>query len=87
MPILEVSDDGVLRVPGDLLPRAQPHAKFEVDVLGEVVVLRPAGPERPFWRQASPGQRAEAFEQWASTSRPESRDLPAEALRREGIYD
>ncbi len=87
MPILEVSDDGVLRVPGELLPRAQPHAQFELDVLGEVVVLRPAGAERPFWRQATPGQRAEAFEQWASTSPPDAPDLPGEALRREGIYD
>jgi hypothetical protein len=87
MPILEVSDDGVLHVPGELLAGAQPHAQFELDVLGEVVVLRPAGAERPFWRQATPGQRAEAFEQWASTSLPDAPDLPAESLRREGLYD
>ena len=87
MPILEVGDDGVLRVPGELLAGAQPHAQFELDVLGEVVVLRPAGAERPFWRQATPGQRAEAFEQWASTSLPEAPDLPVESLRREGLYD
>ena len=87
MPILEVSDDGVLHVPGELLAGAQPHAQFELDVLGEVVVLRPAGKERPFWRRATPGERAEAFEQWASTSLPDAPDLPAEALRRESIYD
>ena len=87
MPILEVSDDGVLRVPSELLAGAQPRARFELDVLGEVVVLRPAGAERPFWRQATPGQRAQAFERWASTSRPDAPDLPAESLRREGIYD
>jgi hypothetical protein len=56
-------------------------------VLGKVVVLRPAGAERPFWRQATPGQRAQAFERWASTSRPDAPDLPGESLRREGIYD
>jgi hypothetical protein len=87
MPILEVSDDGVLHVPGEFLAGAQPHAQFELDVLGEAVVLRPAGKERPFWRQATPGERAEAFERWASTSLPEAPDLPAEALRREGLYD
>ena len=87
MPILEVSDDGVLHVPGELLAGAQPHAQFELDVLGEVVVLRPAGTDRPFWRQATSRARADAFEQWANTSPPDAPDLPAEALRREGIYD
>lgn len=87
MPILEVGDDGVLHVPGELLAGAQPHAQFELDVVGEIVVLRPAGAERPFWRQATPGERAEAFEQWASTPLPDAPDLPGESLRREGIYD
>ena len=87
MPILEVGDDGVLRVPSELLAGAQPHVQFELDVLGEVVVLRRAGAERPFWRQATSGQRAEAFGEWASASPPDTPDLPAEALRREGIYE
>lgn len=87
MPILEVSEDGVLHVPGELLAGAQPHAQFELDVLGEVVVLRPAGAERPFWRQATPGQRADAFEQWVNTSLPDAPDLPTESLRRERLYD
>jgi hypothetical protein len=87
MPILEVSDDGVLRVPGELLAGAQPHAQFELDVLGEVTVLRPAGTARPFWRQATPLERAEAFQQWANTSPPDTPDLSAESLRREGLYD
>ena len=87
MPILEVGDDGALHVPGELLSGAQPHAQFELDVLGEVVVLRPAGAERPFWRQTTARERAEAFEQWANASLPETADLSAESLRREGIYD
>ena len=87
MPILEVGDDGVLRVPGELLAGAQPHARFELDVLGEVTLLRPAGAERPFWRQAAPAERAAAFERWASTSVPDTPDLPAECLRRESLYD
>ena len=87
MPILEVSDDGGLHLPSELLAGAQPHAQFELEVLGEIMVLRPAGAEQPFWRQATPGQRAEAFEQWARTSRSDTPDLPAESLRRERIYD
>ena len=50
-------------------------------------MLRPVGADRPFWRQATPGERAEAFERWASASRPDAPDLPTESLRREGIYD
>jgi len=87
MPILEVSDDGVLHVPGELLAGAQPHARFELDVLGDVVLLRPAGATSAFWQQATPMERAEAFERWASTSPPDTPDLPAERLRREGIYE
>jgi hypothetical protein len=87
MPILEVGEDGVLRVPGEFLAGAPPHAQFELDVLGEVMLLRPAGGTRPFWQQATPAERAEAFEQWASTSPPDTPDLPAESLRREGLYD
>jgi hypothetical protein len=87
MPILEVGDDGVLRVPGELLAGAQPHDRFELDVLGAVALLRPAGIEQDFWRQATPDRRAQVFEQWASTSPPDTPDLPAECLRRESLYD
>lgn len=87
MPILEVGEDGVLHVPAELLAGAQPHTQFELDVLGNIVMLRPASAERPFWQQATADQRAEAFEQWARTSLPDTPDLPAESLRREGLYD
>jgi len=87
MPILEVGEDGVLHVPGELLAGAPPHSQFELDVLGEVMLLRPAGAVRPFWRQATPAERAEALGQWASTSQPDAPDLPDECLRREGLYD
>jgi hypothetical protein len=50
-------------------------------------VLRPAGRDRPFWRQATPVERGEAFERWASNSLPDVPDLPADSLRREGLYD
>jgi hypothetical protein len=87
MPVLELGDDGVLHVPGEFLAGAQPHAQFELDVLGEAVLLRPAGAVRPFWQQATPVERAEAFEQWAVMSPPDTPDLPDECLRREGLYD
>jgi hypothetical protein len=85
--ILEVSDDGVLHVPGRLLAGAQPHARFELDVVGDMMVLRPLDSSRPFWLRATPAERVEAFERWASTSPPETPDLAPETLRREGLYD
>ncbi|MFZ5828943.1 MAG: hypothetical protein ACOY3P_02605 [Planctomycetota bacterium] len=87
MPILEVSADGMLHVPADLLGGAPPHAQFEVDLMGEVAVLRPAGVARPFWLSATPSERAEAFEQWVRASALHAPDLPSEALRREGLYE
>jgi hypothetical protein len=87
MPILEISDDDMLHVPGELLAGAKLHAQFELEVLGEVVVLRPAGAERPFWRKATPGERAEAFRRWPSSSLADAPDLPAESLRRDALYD
>jgi hypothetical protein len=87
MAILEIGDDGALHVPGELLPGAQPHAQFELDVQGEVALIRPAGTKQPFWQRATPAERAEAFAQWASSSAPDTPDLPAECLRREGLYD
>ena len=87
MPILEIGEDGMLHVPGELLAGAKPHAQFELEVLGEVVVLRPTGTAQPFWQQATPAERAEAFWQWASTLPHGAPNLPAEALRRESLYD
>jgi hypothetical protein len=87
MPVLEVGDDGMLHVPGEFLAGAQPHAQFELDILGNVMLLRPAGVERPLWRQATRAERADAFQRWAETSPPDSPDLPTESLRREGLYD
>jgi len=85
--VLEVGDDGVLHVPGEMLPGARPHSRFEVDRVGNVTVLRPAGTARPFWRQATPAERAAAFRRWAQSPRPSAPDLPPDCLRREGIYD
>jgi len=85
--ILETSDDGGLRLPPELIGGVRPHAKFELKVLGDILLLRPADSDRPFWRQATPRQRAEAFQRWAEAPRPPAPDLTDEALRRENLYD
>ena len=86
MPILEVSDDGMLHVPGEFLAGAQPHTQFELERVGPVTLLRPASPASAS-RAGSPAERADAFQRWVDSFHPPAPDLPAECLRRENIYD
>ena len=83
---LETNDDGGLRLPPELIGGVRPHAKFELEVVGDILLLRPADSDRPFWRQATSQQRADAFKRWAAP-RPPTPDLTDESLRRENLYD
>jgi hypothetical protein len=87
MPALETNDDGALFLPPELIGGAKLHAKFELEVLGDILLLRPADKEQPFWQRASAEERAEAFKRWASAPRPYAPDLPDEAPRRENLDD
>ena len=87
MAMLETSDDGGLHLPPELIGGVRPHTKFELEVLGDILVLRPADKDQPFWRRATAQQRAEAFQHWANAPRPPAPDLTDESLRRENIYD
>ena len=84
---LETNDDGALHLPPELIGRVRPHAKFELDILGDILVLRPADQDRPFWQRATSQQRAEAFQHWVDSPRPPAPDLADESLRRENFYD
>jgi hypothetical protein len=87
MAMLETNDDGGLNLPPELIGAVKPHTKFEVEVVGDVLILRPAGKERPFWQRATPKQRAEMFRKWAELPRPATPDISLENLRRENLYD
>lgn len=87
MATLEANDDGGLNLPAELIGAVKPHAKFELEILGDVLILRPADKERPFWQRATAQQRAEMFRQWAESSRPPTPDISLESMRRENLYD
>jgi hypothetical protein len=87
MSIVEIGDDGALHVPADLLAGARPHAKFVLDVKGELIVLRPAESIEPIWENPDPTQRAEEFRRYAELPRPSAPDIPLEYLDREHLYD
>jgi len=85
--MLETNDDGALHLPPELIGGPRPHAKFELEVFGGMLLLRPADKDRPFWRRATAQQRAEAFQRWADAPRPPAPELTDESLRRENLYD
>ena len=85
--ILEVSDDGMLRVPGEMLPGGRPHSQFELEQVGNVTLLRPAGAAGSAQQGGTPAERAAAFQRWVESPHPAAPDLPAECLRRESLYD
>jgi hypothetical protein len=87
MTILEANDEGALHLPSELIGGAKPHTRFELEVVGDVLLLRPASKGRPFWEQATPSQRAQAFREWADVIRPPAPVQSHESLRRESIYD
>lgn len=87
MTILEVGDDGMLRVPGDMLPGGRPHSQFELEQVGNVTLLRPAGSTTVTDAALTPAERAAAFERWIESRRPAAPDVPADCLRRESLYD
>jgi hypothetical protein len=87
MATLETNDQGVLNVPAELIGGAQPHAEFQLEILGDVLVLWPVDKGQPFWRAATRQQRVEAFRRWAELPRPLAPDLSDESMRRESIHD
>jgi hypothetical protein len=40
MPIVEIGDDGVRRIPAGLLGGSSDHRRFELEQVGEVTLLR-----------------------------------------------
>lgn len=87
VPTLETSEDGGLHLPPELIGGVQPHARFELEIVGNMLLLRPADQGQPLCRQGTPQQRAEAFQRWANAPRPAAPDLSDESLRREKLYD
>ncbi|MDY0168379.1 MAG: hypothetical protein RBS80_17655 [Thermoguttaceae bacterium] len=87
MPTLETSEDGGLHLPPELIGGVQPHARFELEIVGNMLLLRPADQGQPLWRQGTAQQRVEAFQRWANAPRPAAPDLSDEFLRRENLYD
>ena len=85
--ILEKSRQGSLQIPADMLPSGQSYRRYQLEIQGETLILRPQK-DVPFWAQATPDQRAAMFREWATqTKRPTAPPIPLEAMSRETLYD
>ena len=53
--VIEADEQGLLRVPVDMLGAVQPHGRYVVEVVGKKLVVEP---------EETAEQRQEAYEQW-----------------------
>jgi hypothetical protein len=84
--IIEVDESGSLRLPATILPESTPHTRYTATLHGQQVILAPTEAAEPFWRKATPGERAADILHWAA-SHTDGPGLPDEAIGRDGIYD
>ena len=84
--VVELDENGELRLPATMLPGAAPHARYRVEVQERHVVLRPENGSTLFWQKARPQERAADIVQWAASHR-NGPGLPDEVVTRESMYD
>jgi hypothetical protein len=83
--ILETNARGELEIPAGVLG-AGPNARFRLEQEGQTLRLVPET-RRP-WETLSPDDRARGFHEWvARLPKRGAAPIPAEALRRENLYD
>ena len=84
--IVEISTEGHLHLPAEIVQTLQPHTRFSIAIENGRLILSPLPPEQPHWAIATPEERAEHLMAWVK-SHKNGANLPDEALRRENIYD
>jgi hypothetical protein len=84
--ILETNASGELQIPAGALG-AGPRARFRLEHEGATLRLIPEAP-RALWETMPPQERARTFRDWVTRlPKRSSAAIPAEALRRESLYD
>jgi hypothetical protein len=84
--ILETNAGGELQIPSGILG-AGPHARFRLEHEGQALRLIPEASYR-LWENTRSGERVRAFREWvARLPKRGGPAIPAEALRRENLYD
>jgi len=84
--IIEVDESGSLRLPASILPQSAPHTRYVASLQGSQVILAPAEVTAPFWKTATPEERARKFLSWAG-SHTDGVGLSDAAVSRDTMYD
>ena len=86
--IIEADANGVIVLSPEIGATIKPHARYSLEEENGDLKLRlkVTEEEKPFWMTATPEERAADFRQWVA-SHTDGPNLPAEALRRESIYE
>ena len=84
--VLETNESGELQIPAGVLG-AGPRARYRLEHEGQALRLIPEA-QRPLWETLPPGERIRTFRDWvAGLPKRTGHAIPAEALRRENLYD
>lgn len=84
--ILETNASGELQIPAAVLG-AGPRARFRLEHQGQILRLIPE-PLDAMWETLPPQDRARTFRNWVKQlPKRTGPPIPAEALRRENLYD
>jgi len=97
--IIQISESGTIQLPRDLLAQVRCGKPYLVQVEKATLKLTPSdepepsaappptpAPDKPFWATATTEEWLAAFHEWVD-SHKDGPGLPAEALRRETMYD
>jgi len=84
--VVELTADGAIQLPANVLEQIKPLSRFELETQDGTLILRPAEREPYFWETATPEEWVANFRQWVA-SHKDGPNLPAEAFRRENMYD
>ncbi len=85
--VLEVDEQGALRVPPEALGDAKPHTRFVLEKQGEAIMLTRGETGKSRFSEGTPEERVQAFLRWANRKRPPALPIPLESLRRENLYE
>jgi len=84
--VVELTDDGTIHLPTEVLEQVKPHRRFVVRVVNGGLVLHPEDKKLPFWATATPEEWVKDFRQWVA-SHKDGPGLSDEAVSRESMYD
>jgi hypothetical protein len=85
--IVHIGANGTIQLPQEILSQVKPGTPYSIRTENTRVILEAVTQEDlPFWKTATPQQRAERFRNWADSHKP-GIGVPNSAFSRDSIYD